>query len=80
MAVVPLHGSMKTLDEGEFVLFNAEYNTATIQKSQTTIFIEKRLFRINKKTGDTWMLIDNIREGKDVKYWKRIKNDDMSVP
>jgi hypothetical protein len=55
-----------------FVLFNAEYNSATIQKSQTTIFLEKRLFKIDRQTGDTWMLIDVIRNGKDIKYWKRI--------
>ena len=55
-----------------FILFNAEYNSATIQKSQTTIFLEKRLFKIDRQTGDTWMLIDAIRNGKDIKYWKKI--------
>ncbi len=74
IAVVPLHGALEATKEGQFILFNAIYNTATIQKSKTTIFLEKRLFKIDEKTGDTWMLIDNIRDGKDVKYWKRIDN------
>ena len=55
-----------------FKLFNAEYNSATIQKSQTTIFLEKRLFKIDTLTGETWMLIDVIKEGQDIKYWKKI--------
>ena len=55
-----------------YVLFNAEYNSATIQTNQTTIFLEKRLFKIDRQTGDSWMLIDVIRNGKDIKYWKKI--------
>ena len=55
-----------------FKLFNAEYNSATIQKSKTTIFLEKRLFKIDTQTGDTWMLIDVIKEQEDIKYWKKI--------
>ncbi len=61
---------------GRFFLFNAEYNSATIQTSKTTIFLEKRLFKIDRKTGDTWMLIDQIRNGRDIKYWKKINNRD----
>jgi hypothetical protein len=72
LAVGPLYGDNKAAEEGKFGLFNAIYNTATIQKTKTTIFLEKRLFKIDEKTGDTWMLIDNIRDGKDVKYWKKI--------
>ena len=55
-----------------FRLFNAEYNSATIQKSKTTIFLEKRLFKIDTQTGETWMLIDVIKEQEDIKYWKKI--------
>ena len=55
-----------------YQLFNAEYNSATIQRSQTTIFLEKRLFKIDAQTGETWMLIDAIRDGRDIKYWKKI--------
>ena len=62
-------------EQGRFQLYNAVYNSAIIQRSQTTTFIEKRLFKIDKKTGDTWMLIDAIRDGKDIKYWKKIKNE-----
>lgn len=76
IAVGPLYGDNKAAEDGQFILFNAVYNTATIQRSKTTIFLEKRLFKIDKKTGVTWMLIDNIRDGKDVKYWIRI--DDPS--
>jgi hypothetical protein len=59
--------------EERFKLFNAEYNSATIQQSKTTVFLEKRLFKIDSRTGETWMLIDVFKEGKDVKYWKPIK-------
>ena len=62
-------------EQGRFQLYNAVYNSAVIQRSQTTTFIEKRLFKIDKKTGETWMLIDAIRDGKDIKYWKNIKNE-----
>jgi len=61
-----------------FYLFNAEYNSATIQTSKTTIFLEKRLFKIDRMTGDTWMLIDQIRNGRDIKYWRKINNQDGS--
>ncbi|MEA2083765.1 MAG: hypothetical protein U9O82_05885 [Thermodesulfobacteriota bacterium] len=62
-------------EKGKFQLYNAVYNSAIIQRSQTTTFIEKRLFKINKETGETWMLIDAIRDGKDIKYWKKIENE-----
>lgn len=61
--------------DGRFALLNAEYNSAIIQRSQTTTFLEKRLFKIDRRTGETWMLIDAIREGKDIKYWKKIENE-----
>jgi hypothetical protein len=65
---------------GRFALFNAVYNSATIQKSQTTIFLEKRLFKIDRQTGETWMLIDAIREGQDIKYWRKITDKPHPVP
>jgi len=58
----------------QFFLFNAVYNSATIQTSKTTIFLEKRLFKIDRKSGDTWMLIDQIRDGQDIKYWQKINS------
>ena len=75
LTVLPVH-AQKAGDNGNtgFFLFNAVYNSATIQTSKTTIFLEKRLFRIDRKTGDTWMLIDQIRDGKDIKYWQKINN------
>jgi hypothetical protein len=62
-------------ENSRFGLFNAVYNSAIIQRSQTTTFLEKRLFKIDRKTGETWMLIDAIREGKDIKFWKKIENE-----
>ena len=62
-------------EQGRFQLYNAVYNSAIIQRSQTTTFIEKRLFKINKETGETWMLIDAIIDEKDIKYWKKIENE-----
>ena len=56
-----------------FRLFNAQYNSALIQKSKTTVFNEKKLFKIDTQTGETWMLIDVFKEGQDIKYWKKIK-------
>ena len=70
--------TVESPNEGRFILFNAEYNSAIIQRSQTTTFLEKRLFKIDRKTGETWMLIDAIREGKDIKFWKKIDNDKAS--
>jgi len=76
LVAVPLQGSGDApAESSEFMLFNAEYNTATIRKSQTTIHVEKRLFKIDKTTGDTWILIDNLVEGRDVKYWKKIQDE-----
>jgi len=65
-------GAEKAKQPERFKLFNAEYNSATIQQSQTTIFLEKRLFKIDTQTGETWMLIDVIKEQQDIKYWKKI--------
>ena len=70
----PLYSEEKENDEARFQLFNAEYNSALIQISKTTVFAEKKLFKIDTKTGKTWMLIDFFQEGKDVKYWREIKN------
>ena len=67
-----LLGAEKAKQQERFMLFNAEYNSATIQLSKTTIFLEKRLFKIDTQTGETWMLIDVIKEGQDLKYWKKI--------
>ncbi len=65
-------GAEQAKSHERFRLFNAEYNSATIQQSKTTIFLEKRLFKIDTQTGETWMLIDAIKEQQDIKYWKKI--------
>ncbi len=65
-------GAEKAKSHQRFKLFNAEYNSATIQQSKTTIFLEKRLFKIDTQTGETWMLIDVIKEEQDIKYWEKI--------
>lgn len=69
----PLYGEDKTEAENRFQLFNAEYKSTFIQTSKTTGFNEKKLFKIDTKTGETWMLIDVFKEGQDIKYWKKIK-------
>jgi len=69
----PLYGAEKTDAKTRFQLFNAEYNSALIQPSKTTVFSEKKLFKIDTQTGETWMLIDVFKEGRDIKYWKKIK-------
>lgn len=69
-----LYGEEKKNDNARFRLFNAEYNSALIQKTKTTVFSEKKLFKIDTMTGKTWMLIDVFKEGKDIKYWREIKN------
>lgn len=69
----PLYSAEKTQAEASFRLFNAEYNSALIQTSKTTVFTEKKLFKIDTQTGETWMLIDVFKEGRDIKYWKKIK-------
>ena len=70
----PLYSEEKDNNNARFKLFNAEYNSALIQRSKTTGFAEKKLFKIDTITGKTWMLIDFFKEGKDIKYWKEIKN------
>jgi hypothetical protein len=55
-----------------FILFNAEYNSTLKQLSKTTVFVEKRLWKIDTRTGETWMLIDVLQDGKDIRYWKKI--------
>jgi hypothetical protein len=69
----PLYSAEKIQTETRFQLFNAEYNSALIQTSKTTVFTEKKLFKIDTQTGETWMLIDVFKEGQDIKYWKKIK-------
>ena len=71
--VHPLCAAEEENENSRFQLFNAEYNSALIQTSQTTKFNEKKLFKINTKTGETWMLIDVFKEGRDIIYWKKIK-------
>jgi hypothetical protein len=70
-------GSLSAEEEGtdknRFQLFNAEYKSTFVQKSKTTGFDEKKLFKIDTKTGETWMLIDVMVEGRDRKYWKKIE-------
>jgi len=62
-------------EEKRFYLFNAEYNSSMIQRSQTSVFLEKRLFKINRRTGETWVLVDVLRNGRDIKYWKKITEE-----
>lgn len=69
----PLYSAEQAPGEARFQLFNAEYNSALIQTSKTTVFAEKKLFKIDTQTGETWMLIDFFKEGRDIKYWKKIK-------
>jgi hypothetical protein len=68
----PLYGTENTGSRARFQLFNAEYNSALIQTSKTTVFTEKKLFKIDTQTGETWMLIDVFKDGQDIKYWKKI--------
>jgi hypothetical protein len=55
-----------------FILFNAEYNSSLKQLSKTTVFLEKRLFKLDTKTGETWVLVDVLQDGRDIRYWKKI--------
>ena len=69
----PLYSAEQPEAKNRFQLFNAEYKSTFIQTSKTTGFNEKKLFKIDTKTGETWMLIDVFKEGRDIKYWKKIK-------
>jgi hypothetical protein len=69
----PLYSAEKQEAKDRFQLFNAEYKSTLIQTSKTTGFNEKKLFKIDTKTGETWMLIDVFKEGQDLIYWKKIK-------
>jgi hypothetical protein len=73
LTAAPLYSAEKPDGKRRFQLFNAEYNSALIQTSKTTVFTEKKLFKIDTKTGETWMLIDVFKEGQDIKYWEKIK-------
>ena len=55
-----------------FILFNAEYNSSLKQVSKTTVFLEKRLFKLDTQTGETWVLIDVLQDGRDIRYWQKI--------
>ena len=69
----PLYSAEQKETKERFQLFNAEYKSTFIQTSKTTGFNEKKLFKIDTKTGETWLLIDVFKEGQDIKYWKKIK-------
>ena len=69
----PLYSAEQQETKERFQLFNAEYKSTFIQTSKTTGFNEKKLFKIDTKTGETWLLIDVFKEGQDIKYWKKIK-------
>ena len=69
----PLYSAEQPETKDRFQLFNAEYKSTFIQTSKTTGFNEKKLFKIDTKTGETWLLIDVFKEGQDIKYWKKIK-------
>ncbi|MFC1858814.1 hypothetical protein ACFL9U_12435 [Thermodesulfobacteriota bacterium] len=73
LLIGPVYGGDKENPKGRFRLFNAEYKSTFVQKSKTTGFDEKKLFKIDTQTGETWMLIDVMLEGKDRKYWKKIE-------
>lgn len=73
VTVSPLFAEDQSVKSDRFQLFNAQYNSAMIQKSKTTVFDEKKLFKIDTQTGKTWMLIDVFKEGRDIIYWKTIK-------
>jgi len=74
-SVSALYGGDRDGEKNRFQLFNAEYRSTFVQTSKTTGFDEKKLFKIDTKTGATWMLIDVMLEGKDRKYWKKIKEE-----
>ena len=71
----PLYSAEQAHGKTRFRLFNAEYNSALIQTSKTTVFTEKKLFKIDTQTGETWLLIDVFKDGQDIKYWKKIKEE-----
>jgi|GEM_PF-2942485 len=58
--------------KGDFELYNAIYHSALIQQNQSSKFLEKKLFLLNTRTGETWMLIDVMKGDQDVQYWKKI--------
>lgn len=67
-------GAVAAEPEQRFILFNAEYNSSLKQLSKTTVFMEKRLFKLDTRTGETWVLIDVLQDGEDIRYWKKISN------
>ena len=73
LSAAPLYSAEQPQAKDRVQLFNPEYKSTLIQTSKTTGFNEKKLFKIDTKTGETWMLIDVLKEGKDIKYWKKIK-------
>ena len=73
LIVAPM-GAAAAEQEQRFILFNAEYNSSLKQLSKTTVFMEKRLFKLDTRTGETWVLIDVLQDGEDIRYWKKISN------
>lgn len=73
LIVAPV-GAAAAEQEQRFILFNAEYNSSLKQLSKTTVFMEKRLFKLDTRTGETWVLIDVLQDGEDIRYWKKISN------
>ncbi len=67
-------GASAAEPQQRFILFNAEYNSSLKQLSKTTVFMEKRLFKLDTRTGETWVLIDVLQDGEDIRYWKKITN------
>jgi hypothetical protein len=72
LAGTNVYGKEPAGDQDRFQLFNAEYRSTFVQQSKTTGFDEKKLFLINRKTGETWMLIDVVVKGTNRTYWKKI--------
>jgi hypothetical protein len=70
--MAPLAFGQQEQDKGRFNLFNAVYHSALLQKSAATTIVEKKLVRIDSVTGETWMLLDVLQQGKVIKYWEKI--------
>ncbi len=72
LMAAPLSAAAAADSPQRFVLFNAEYNSSLKQISKTTVFLEKRLFKLDTRTGETWVLIDVMQDGRDIRYWQKI--------
>lgn len=71
-----VYASEPTDEDGRFQLFNAEYRSTFVQQSKITGFDEKKLFLIDSRTGETWMLIDVVDKGMTRTYWKKVKKSE----